>query len=95
MTDLIERAHAVGLRVHPFTFRNEDEYLAWDYMQDPALEYMKFLQLGVDGYHTDFSHTLSRVLDVAYGEPCDTSAAQRYSAHVYYLLTTIILSFMM
>lgn len=63
VSDLIARAHAYGLRVHPYTFRNEYQYLAWDYRIDPHLEYQQFLDLGVDGYFTDFPGTLHRFLN--------------------------------
>ena len=77
VTDLVERAHAVGLRVHPYTFHNEDENLAWDYMQDPSHEYLKYYSIGVDGYFTDFAHTLKQFLDATYAgkEPVPSNAA--------------------
>lgn len=56
-TSLIEDAHAAGLLVHPYTFRNEDYYLAPDYKGDPKLEYEQFFRLGVDGLFSDFSDT--------------------------------------
>jgi glycerophosphoryl diester phosphodiesterase len=56
-TSLIADAHKLGLFVHVFTFRNEKKYLAADYHADPALEYLKFFRLGVDGVFTDFTHT--------------------------------------
>ena len=56
-TSLIADAHKLGLFVHVFTFRNEKKYLAADYHGDPALEYLKFFRLGVDGVFTDFTHT--------------------------------------
>ena len=56
-TSLVKDAHAANLLVHPYTFRNEDRYLAADYKGDPELEYRQFIQLGVDGYFTDFSGT--------------------------------------
>lgn len=65
-TDLVDRSHAVGLRVHPYTMRNEHEYLAWDYRQDPQLEYQDFFEIGVDGLFTDFPLTYSSFLDHTY-----------------------------
>lgn len=56
-TSVIADAHKLGLFVHVFTFRNEKKYLAADYRGDPALEYLKFFRLGVDGVFTDFTHT--------------------------------------
>ena len=56
-TSLVKDAHAADLLVHPYTFRNEERYLAADYKGDPELEYRQFIQLGVDGYFTDFPGT--------------------------------------
>lgn len=54
---VIKNAHAVGLEVVPFTFRNEPRRLASDYKGDPKAEYKKFYELGVDGVFTDFVDT--------------------------------------
>ncbi|UQA62832.1 glycerophosphodiester phosphodiesterase [Polyangium aurulentum] len=51
--DIIERAHAVGLFVHSWTFRNEKIFLAKDY-EKPADEYEQFYELGIDGVFSDF-----------------------------------------
>ncbi len=56
-TTLITDAHNVGLLVHPYTFRNETQYLAADYKGDPEKEIRQFIELGVDGYFTDFAGT--------------------------------------
>ena len=53
-TKLIEAAHAVGLKVHPYTFRSETKYLLSDYNNDPTAEYFEYFKLGVDGLFTDF-----------------------------------------
>jgi len=62
----VSRAHAAGLRVHPYTLRNEHEYLAWDYRQDPQLEHQDYFDIGVDGVFTDFPLTYRAFLDVQY-----------------------------
>jgi len=56
-TSLVADAHAAGLLVHPYTFRNEDTFLASDYNGDPVAEYEQFFSLGVDGLFTDFPGT--------------------------------------
>lgn len=56
-TSLINQAHAVGLLVHTWTFRNENQYLAPDYDGNPATEYEQFFRLGVDGVFSDFPDT--------------------------------------
>lgn len=52
-TDLVARAHAAGLRVHPYTFRPEPEFLPAQYGGDALAEYCAFAALGVDGVFTD------------------------------------------
>jgi glycerophosphoryl diester phosphodiesterase len=64
-TTLIQDAHAAGLQVHPYTFRNEARYLAADYNGDPEAEYRQFISLGVDAYFTDFPGTGDKVRDQA------------------------------
>jgi len=54
-TDLVPRAHAAHLFVHPFTFRNEGLFLASDYGASPVEEYLQFYCLGNDGLFSDFS----------------------------------------
>jgi len=56
-TDLVARAHARGLVVHPYTFRNEPRRLAFDYGADPVNEYLRFYEAGVDGVFSDFAET--------------------------------------
>ncbi|MEA5576826.1 glycerophosphodiester phosphodiesterase family protein [Anabaena sp. UHCC 0451] len=62
-TTLVQDAHAEGLLVHPYTFRNEGRYLASDYNGNPAEEFKQFINLGVDGYFTDFPGTGDLVRD--------------------------------
>lgn len=61
-TSLVEDAHDVGLLVHPYTFRDEDVFLAPDY-DTPEDEYEQFISLGVDGFFTDFPETGDFVRD--------------------------------
>ncbi|AUB34649.1 glycerophosphoryl diester phosphodiesterase [Nostoc flagelliforme CCNUN1] len=62
-TTLIQDAHNAGLQVHPYTFRNENQYLAADYKGNPELEFQQFFQLGVDALFTDFPDTGDKVRD--------------------------------
>ena len=52
-TDLVKRAHAAGLLVHPYTFRPEGAFLPVNYNGDALREYCDFKRLGVDGVFTD------------------------------------------
>lgn len=56
-SNLIEKAHARGLQVHAYTFRNESRRLLSNYNNNPILEYQAFYKLGLDGLFTDFTDT--------------------------------------
>lgn len=62
-TSVIKDAHAAGLFVHAFTFRNEPRRLYSDYKGDPKAEYAKFYKLGVDGLFSDFTDTAVEALN--------------------------------
>ncbi|MBO1069308.1 MAG: phytase [Dolichospermum sp. DEX189] len=62
-TSLVSDAHKEGLLVHPYTFRNESRSLASNYNNNPELEFRQFINLGVDGYFTDFPGTGDLVRD--------------------------------
>lgn len=64
-TTVIEQAHAVGLRVHTYTFRNESVTLAPEYGNDPLREYQRFFELGIDGVFSDFSDTALRARELS------------------------------
>ncbi|KAK4487580.1 hypothetical protein RD792_005771 [Penstemon davidsonii] len=58
-TDLVARAHARNLQVHPYTFRNENQFLHFNFSQDPYNEYDYWInKIGVDGLFTDFTGSL-------------------------------------
>ncbi|KAK9669113.1 hypothetical protein RND81_13G110100 [Saponaria officinalis] len=45
--------------VHPYTFRNENQYLHFNFHQDPYIEYEYWInKIGVDGLFTDFTGSL-------------------------------------
>jgi glycerophosphoryl diester phosphodiesterase len=60
-SSLVHDAHAAGLRLHPYTFRAENQFLPADYRvtSDPNAygraidEQVTFLQTGIDGLFTD------------------------------------------
>lgn len=70
-TSLVADAHAAGLKVHPWTFRAENFFLPASYRTsiDPRArgrigdEIARFLDLGVDGFFTDFPLDGVRVRD--------------------------------
>jgi glycerophosphoryl diester phosphodiesterase len=53
-SSVIRDAHAAGLQVFTWTFRNEPKRLAASFKADPAAEYKAFYALGVDGLFSDF-----------------------------------------
>ena len=63
-TDLVARAHARGLVVHPYTFRNEGFRLVSDYGGNPINEYLRFYEAGVDGLFSDFADTAFAARDL-------------------------------
>jgi glycerophosphoryl diester phosphodiesterase len=68
---VIANAHAQGLLVHPYTFRNEQRRLASDYKGNPVNEYLAFYEAGVDGLFSDFadSAVVARSLWVLKNDP--------------------------
>ncbi len=56
-TQLIANAHALGLIVHTWTFRNEISRHPLDDRNNPVNEYLRFFELGVDGLFSDFADT--------------------------------------
>ncbi len=62
-TALLQAAHAVGLKVHIYTFRNDKEYFNAEYNGNPENEYHRFFALGIDGLFSDFPDTAVKALD--------------------------------
>ena len=62
-TNVVKDAHAAGLMVHPYTFRNEAKRLASTFKGDPKAEYKLFFELGVDGVFSDFPDTAKAARD--------------------------------
>jgi glycerophosphoryl diester phosphodiesterase len=52
-TDLVERAHRLGLVVHVWTVRPEPQFLPAGYKGDVGAEFLQLQKLGVDGVFTD------------------------------------------
>ncbi|XP_078481944.1 uncharacterized protein LOC100183504 isoform X1 [Ciona intestinalis] len=93
-TDFISRAHANGFKIHPYTFRNEDQFLATDYASDPYEEYNTFVELGVDGLFTDFPKSFSKFLDCKY--PVDkTGGASTTLGNVGLILAALLAMILM
>ena len=54
---IVADAHARGLVVHAWTFRNEAKYVLPAYHGDAIAEYLAFYAMGVDGVFSDFADT--------------------------------------
>ncbi|MFC7326475.1 glycerophosphodiester phosphodiesterase family protein [Marinactinospora rubrisoli] len=75
-TTLVADAHALGLLVHPYTFRSENHYLPATLRSgdDPtaygdfAAEYEAFFALGVDGVFTDHSRHAFLAREIFFAE---------------------------
>ncbi|MEN9568453.1 MAG: hypothetical protein RLZZ69_3649, partial [Cyanobacteriota bacterium] len=71
VTSFIDDAHAAGLQVHPYTHRNEESYLTLEAdgtPQTPEGEIEQLIEIGVDGFFTDFPATGVAVVDSVTGE---------------------------
>jgi glycerophosphoryl diester phosphodiesterase len=56
-TTLVGDAHAIGLSVEAWTFRDEPRFLAAEYAGNAQREYEQFFELGIDGVISDFPGT--------------------------------------
>ena len=57
---LVEFAHDAGLQVHPYTLRDEERFLTLNPDGTPQTtgeEFQQLIELGVDGFFTDFPET--------------------------------------
>jgi glycerophosphoryl diester phosphodiesterase len=64
-TGIVEAAHAKGVKVHPWTFRDDAPVRG----ETPDATIRRYLALGIDGFFTDFPITGYRVRnDVQYGQ---------------------------
>jgi glycerophosphoryl diester phosphodiesterase len=62
----IEWAHDAGMQVHPYTLRDEERFLTLNAdgtPQSPEDEFRQLIELGVDGFFTDFPETGRMVLN--------------------------------
>ncbi len=71
-TALVDNAHAAGLVVHPYTFRNENTFLPANLRKgtnpadygDALAEYEAFLATGIDGLFSDNADTARLAVDL-------------------------------
>ncbi len=76
-TTLVRDAHALGLRLHPWTYRAENQFLPDRFRAgtdpaahgDVAAEIAAGLRLGIDGFFTDYPLIGVKVRDAARAKP--------------------------
>lgn len=71
VTSFVDDAHAAGLQVHPYTLRDEERFLtlkADGTPQTPEGEFQQLVEVGVDGFFTDFPATGVAVVNSLTGE---------------------------
>ncbi|XP_058761399.1 glycerophosphodiester phosphodiesterase GDPD6 [Vicia villosa] len=87
-SDLVSRAHARNLQVHPYTYRNENKYLHFNFSQDPYKEYDYWINnIGVDGLFTDFTGSLHNFQEWTAPNHQDSNTASKL-LHEIALLTS-------
>jgi glycerophosphoryl diester phosphodiesterase len=62
----VQWAHNAGMQVHPYTLRNEENFLTLNAdgtPQTPEQEFRQLTELGLDGFFTDFPETGRMVVD--------------------------------
>jgi len=67
-SDFIARAHAAGLEVHPWTFRDDN---LGDGFETPEAEVQAYWAIGVDGVFTDFPDTAAAAWREVQGDTRD------------------------
>ncbi|WP_414753379.1 glycerophosphodiester phosphodiesterase family protein [Anabaena sp. CCY 9910] len=68
-TTLVDDAHAAGLIVHAWTFRDENVFLPTNLQGNPQEEYKRFYQTGIDGLFSDNPDTAFAVRSTLVPEP--------------------------
>lgn len=72
-TDVVARAHKLGLKIHPWTVKPEAAFLPKAYGGNVAAEYCQLAGLGIDGLFTDTPDLALK----AWTESCPMSPAAR------------------
>lgn len=87
-TDLVARAHAHNLQVHPYTFRNENQFLHFNFSEDPYNEYKYWMHtIGVDGLFTDFTGSLHQYQEWTSPFPSDEEDAYKLLDKIVSMIT--------
>ncbi|PON69692.1 Glycerophosphoryl diester phosphodiesterase [Trema orientale] len=88
-TDLVARAHAHNLQVHPYTYRNENQFLHLNFHEDPYVEYNFWLNhIGVDGLFTDFTGSLHNFQEWTSSQERDKKSASKLLHDIASMIAT-------
>lgn len=79
-----------SMQVHPYTFRNENQFLHLNFNEDPYLEFNYWLNhIGVDGIFTDFTGSLHNFQEWTSSQDRDTKSASK----ILHEITSLISSY--
>ncbi|WCJ35836.1 PLC-like phosphodiesterases superfamily protein [Euphorbia peplus] len=88
-TDLVARAHSYDLQVHPYTYRNEESFLHYNFHQDAHDEYDYWInKIGVDGLFTDFTGSLHKYQEMAQPIAKDDESASKLLHQIESLISS-------
>ena len=89
--DVVERAHKLGLKVHGYTFKNDDlDGMPYSYLSDPYAEYKDFLDTGLDGFFTDYPVTLSHFFDSLSDKQCPSKSGGLHHNHIFITIIALL-----
>ncbi|KAL5746736.1 hypothetical protein ACOSP7_023708 [Xanthoceras sorbifolium] len=90
-TDLVARAHAHDLQVHPYTYRNENSFLHYNFNQDAYEEYDYWInKIGVDGLFTDFTGSLHHFQELSSPLSSDGSDDNRKASKILHKIASLV-----
>ena len=70
-------------QVHPYTYRNENQFLHFNFSQDPYKEYEYWIkEIGVDGLFTDFTGSLHNYQEWASPLPETSKSTRQLLSHI-------------
>lgn len=78
--------------MHPYTYRNENEFLHFNFSQDPYKEYEYWIKvIGVDGLFTDFTGSLHNYQELA--SPLSPKDSDNESSNILNKIAQMLASF--
>ncbi|KAK3226002.1 hypothetical protein Dsin_005864 [Dipteronia sinensis] len=93
-TDLVARAHAHDLQVHPYTYRNENLFLHFNFHQDEYEEYNYWInKIGVDGLFTDFTGSLHHFQELSSPLSLDESDENSKASKLLHKIASLVSSY--